>query len=368
MTEPQHPAAASQAPDHDSEAFRAAWWLPGPHLQTLWPFFFHRSSVEVDWQRLELADGDFLDLAWHGPADSQHLCLLLHGLEGCYRSHYLPGLMQRLAAAGWRVVVMHFRGCSGPANRLARSYHSGETGDLAQVINYLHEHEQPGILTAVGFSLGGNVLLKYLGERGAAGHDSGLDGACAVSVPFDLAAGAARLNQGLSRIYQWWLIAALRRKMRRKFAGRAAPFDLDRLHRQRSFRAFDGYVTAPLHGFRDADDYYRRSSSKAFLQTIQTPTLLLQAADDPFLGRAGLPGRNELSSCVRLELSERGGHVGFISGRWPWRPEYWLERRIPRFLATLQPQQAIVTDTAVSQPRRAGHAGKAVAPRQNMGK
>ncbi|MCS3902416.1 putative alpha/beta-fold hydrolase [Methylohalomonas lacus] len=341
MTDPQHPTAAGQAPDSDAEAFCPAWWLPGPHLQTLWPFFFHRVSVAVDWQRLELPDGDFLDLAWHGPADSQRLCLLLHGLEGCYRSHYLPGLMQRLAAAGWRVVVMHFRGCSGPANRLTRSYHSGETGDLAQVINHLHEHEQPGILTAVGFSLGGNVLLKYLGERGAANRASGLAGACAVSVPFDLAVGAARLNRGLSRLYQWWLVATLRRKMRQKFAHRAAPFDLGQLHRQRSFRAFDGYVTAPLHGFRDADDYYRRSSSKAFLHNIQTPTLLLQAADDPFLGRDGLPAAGELSAQVRFELSSHGGHVGFIGGRLPWRPDYWLERRIPRFLATVQPPATV---------------------------
>lgn len=317
--------------------FRRAWWLPGAHAQTLWPFLFHRQPPPTPcWQRLELPDGDFVDLAWFG-AENRPVCLLLHGLEGNYRSHYLPGLVHALDAAGWRPLVMHFRGCSGVHNRLPRSYHSGETGDLGYVVDYLRQHEYPPALTAVGFSLGGNVLLKYLGERGDA---SGLDAACAVSVPFDLAAGAARLDRGLSRIYQWWLVRALRGKIRAKFTDMESPIDLTALDRQRSFRQFDGYVTAPLHDFRDADDYYQRSSSKPFLKSIATPTLLLQAADDPFLEACGRPDATELAPCVQLVLSRHGGHVGFVNGRWPWCANYWLEHRIAAFLQTFQTNRA----------------------------
>jgi len=310
-------------------AFQPAWWLPGAHLQTLWPFFVRRMRPPVlEWERLELSDGDFLDLAWHGGGDN--LCVLLHGLEGCYRSHYMPGMMRAVAAAGWRVVVMHFRGCSGTINRLPRSYHSGETGDLRQVLTLLREREEPQRLAAVGFSLGGNVLLKYLGERPG---DSALDAACAVSVPFDLAAGAARLERGMSPIYQWWLVRALRRKIRGKFRRMKAPIDLSALGLQQTFRQFDNYVTAPLHGFLDADDYYTRSSSKRFLKYIRTPTLILHAVDDPFLEPNAIPDAEELSPAVRFELSEHGGHVGFVGGGRPWRPEYWLEQRIPVFLS-----------------------------------
>jgi len=307
--------------------FQPAWWLPGAHAQTLWPFIFRpQHHLPIDWERLELPDGDFIDLAWHGRGS--RVCVLLHGLEGCYRSHYMPGLMQALAHAGWRVVIMHFRGCSGEVNRLPRSYHSGETGDLHYLLDLLCEREQPQRLTAVGFSLGGNVLLKYMGQRAG---DSRLDAACAVSVPFDLAAGAARLEQGLSQIYQWWLVRALRRKIRTKFIRMKAPIELSALSLQQTFRQFDNYVTAPLHGFRDADDYYTRSSSKQYLKHIRTPTLILHAVDDPFLDPAALPQADELSVAVRFELSQHGGHVGFVGGRWPWRPEYWLDRRIPLF-------------------------------------
>ncbi len=309
--------------------FRPAWWLPGQHAQTLWPFVCRpRRLPAIDWERLELPDGDFLDLAWHGSGTD--ICVLLHGLEGCYRSHYIPGLMRTLAAAGWRVAVMHFRGCSGEVNRLPRSYHSGETGDLRHVLRLLREREQPRQLTAVGFSLGGNVLLKYLGERPA---DSDLDAACAVSVPFDLAAGAIRLSRGLSQLYQWWLVRALRRKIRIKFSHMPAPIALDALDQQHTFYQFDNYVTAPLHGFLDADDYYARSSSRFFLKTIHTPTLILHAADDPFLGPEAVPTAGELSPTVRFELSQRGGHVGFVSGPWPWQPAYWLDGRIRVFLS-----------------------------------
>lgn len=307
--------------------FRSAWWLPGAHLQTVWPFLFRRRRMPVfTWERVELPDGDFLDLAWCG--SGPNICIVLHGLEGCYQSHYAPGLMQALSRAGWRVVMLHFRGCSGEPNRLDRSYHSGETGDLAYVLKLLAEREQPAALTAVGFSLGGNVLLKYLGETGTAAK---LHAACAVSVPFDLAIGALRLERGLSRLYQWWLIQSLQRKIRTKFSQRDCPLELDRLKHHNTFRKFDTAVTAPLHGFRDADDYYRRCSSRPFLKSITVPTLILHALDDPFLGPMGVPDADELAPTVRLELSRQGGHVGFVGGRLPWQAEYWLDQRISDF-------------------------------------
>ena len=309
--------------------FRPAWWLPGAHAQTLWPFVCRpRAKLAIDWERLELPDGDFLDLAWYGTGSK--LCVLLHGLEGNYRSHYMPGLMQVLKQSGWRVMVMHFRGCSGTLNRLPRSYHSGETGDLRYVLNLLRERERPECMTAAGFSLGGNVLLKYLGQKP---DESYLDAACAVSVPFDLAAGAARLEKGLSQLYQGWLVRTLRRKIRNKFSRMKSPIELSALDLQQTFRQFDDYVTAPLHGFRDADDYYTRSSSKSYLKFIRTPTLILHAEDDPFLGPEAVPAADELSTMVRLELSQRGGHVGFVSGSVPWHPEYWIDTRIRNYLA-----------------------------------
>lgn len=310
-------------------SFRPAPWLPGPHLQTLWPFLARRNPIpELDWERLELPDGDFLDLAWSG--NGRNICIILHGLEGSYRSHYAPALIETLSASGWCVAFMHFRGCGGDINRLPRSYHSGETGDLRHVIRLLRIRHQPASMVATGFSLGGNVLLKYLGESGT---DAGLDAAVAISVPFDLAAGAAKLERGLSRLYQWWLVRALQQKIRTKFGKLASPIPLDNLENLNTFRRFDHAVTAPLHGFRDADDYYRHSSSRRYLYHIRVPALLLQAADDPFLPESAIPDAPELSPSVRLELSSTGGHVGFVGGRYPWRPIYWLEHRIPEFLS-----------------------------------
>lgn len=321
--------AASPTEGTEPPPFAPAWWLPGPHLQTLWPYSIRRRPhVALRPERIELPDGDFLDLAWttgtRGP-----VVLVLHGLEGCVRSRYALGLLAQVHRRGWRGVVMHFRGCSGEPNRLARGYHSGETGDLQTVVDRLREREPHTPLAAVGYSLGGNVLLKWLGERGP---DAPLSAAVAVSVPFDLAASARRLETGFSRIYQRALVRRLRRSIRRKFAARGGPLDLSDLGRCRTFRAFDDRVTAPLHGFADAADYYRRSSSAAYLHAIRVPTLVIQARDDPFLPAAAIPAPAEVSEAVRLEVQAHGGHVGFVTGRLPWRAGYWLETRIPHYL------------------------------------
>ena len=310
--------------------FRPAWWLPGANAQTLWPTMFRRPArPRLSWERLRLPDGDFVDLSWAGE-DSHITVVCLHGLEGSYRSAYAAGMLNALAAHGWRAVLFHFRGCSGELNQLPRSYHSGDTGDLGYLLDVLGRRNPDSIFAAVGYSLGGNVLLKYLGERGTA---SPLRAAAAVSVPFDLGAAAQRLDCGFSRLYQWRLLRSLRAKTAEKIARCETMPPVPALRQLRNFWNFDDAVTAPLHGFRGADDYYARSSSRQFLAAIETPTLLLHARDDPFMTPDAVPTHRELAANVRLELSQRGGHVGFVDGRWPWRAEYWLEQRIPEYLA-----------------------------------
>lgn len=311
-----------------SSNFQPAWWLPGPHLQTLWGSLFRpRPGLDGTMEHLELADGDFLDLYWSGPAAGP-LILMLHGLEGTLASHYAAGSLHSLNRAGWRTCFMHFRGCSGETNRLPRSYHSGETGDLQAVIEHLCERHGRMPACCIGVSLGGNVLLKWLGEQGAGART---ESAIAISVPLQLAASADRLQYGLSRIYQRHLLQRLRRKYRRKFGSNQAP-DGTPLDTLDSFSRFDSAVTAPLHGFASAADYYARCSSRQFLQHIEIPTLLIQARDDPFLWPTSLPTLAELSPAVTLELAEQGGHVGFIEGRLPGRARYWLDQRILAWL------------------------------------
>jgi len=333
--------------------FRPAWWLPSAHLQTVWAPLVRRVAVPLRRERLELADGDFVDLDWvdldwvdldwvdDGWIDGQlghrqeslrarPRVLCLHGLEGSSRSPYLLGMLAALARRGWRGVALNFRGCSGESNRLERSYHSGETGDLDAVVRTLRARAPASPLAVVGFSLGGNVLLKWLGERGSG---SGLAAAVAVSAPMVLEACAQRLERGLSRFYQWWLLRALRAKLRDKFRAMPAPVPLDRLASLRTFRAFDDAITAPLHGFVDSSDYYRRASSRPYLARIRTPTLIVHARDDPFMNEAVVPAPEELSPAVTLELTPHGGHIGFVSGSVPGRPRYWLETRISAFLA-----------------------------------
>jgi predicted alpha/beta-fold hydrolase len=294
-------------------------------MQTLFPSLLRtRNPPPLRRERLELPDGDFLDLDWTTETNGA-LVLLLHGLEGSIESHYTGGLLRRLSGAGYNTGLLYFRGRSGEPNRLARSYHSGETGDLDQVVRHLQEKYAQQPLSLVGFSLGGNVLLKWLGEKGS---NAGIRQAIAISVPLDLDAAARQLERGLSRIYRNHLLNKLRKAVISKAGAHPPPLPLNRLHELLSFRAFDDAITAPLHGFTGVDDYYARASSKQFLRDIQVPTLILQALDDPFLPAAALPRADELSPAVTLELSRHGGHVGFISGNNPLAPCYWLEQRV----------------------------------------
>jgi predicted alpha/beta-fold hydrolase len=314
-------------------AFRPAWWLPGPHLQTLYPSLFRRRRLPpLTRERLELPDGDFLDLEWTGKTAGS-VVLVLHGLEGSLESHYTGGMLGVLAQQGYNACMMYLRGCSGEPNRLPYSYHSGKTDDLDFVVRVIQDRLPEKALAITGFSLGGNILLKWLGEQGAS---AGIRTAVAISVPFDLNQAALRLEHGWSRIYQHHLVKKLHGSARRKARIHQLPWPAERISELNTFRRFDNEITAPLNGFRDVDDYYTCASSKQYLKSIQVPTLLIQARDDPFLPATALPQDDDLSPTVTLELSNHGGHVGFVSGRNPVRPQYWLEQRIIRHLGLQQ--------------------------------
>jgi predicted alpha/beta-fold hydrolase len=318
--------------------FKAAWWLPGPHLQTLWPTLIRRpKKISLQRERVELPDGDFVDLDWiihPNQKKNSPIVLILHGLEGSSRSSYARGMLQAIANRGWRGAVMHFRGCSGELNRLPRSYHSGDTNDFAGILNQLIAREPQTPVAVIGYSMGGNVLLKWLGELGQ--RNQAVDNvvaAVAVSVPFELNKAVDRLQQGFSRLYTRHFLRRLCKKIRTKQRRQPLPLNISSWSHIRTLRDFDDQITAPLHGFSDAEEYYVKSSSRQFLKHINVPTLLLQAKDDPFMTEAVIPEHHELSACVKLEVTEKGGHVGFVSGRTPWQPVYWLEQRIPFFLS-----------------------------------
>ena len=316
--------------------FRPAWWLPGPHLQTIWPSLTrHRPQLTLTRRRIELTDGDFIDLAL-GVGTGPRV-LVIHGLEGDLQSHYAGSLLDALSRHSYRPIFMHLRGCSGEPNRLARSYHSGASEDLHEVLTHLARDPEGAPLAAIGFSLGGNLLLKYLGECGdqtGAGAPL-LRAGVAVSAPFVLRDAMLRLDLGASRLYRGYLIDKLVRAYRRKFDALRSPLDLD-IGSIRDFNQFDDRVTAPLCGFAGVFDYYSKASCRQFLPGITTTTLIVHALDNPFMFPATVPFEHELGPGVTLELSRHGGHVGFVGGPSPWRPDYWLEGRILDFLRDVQ--------------------------------
>ena len=308
--------------------FRPAWWLRGGHAQTVWPALIRRHPrLAIDWERLELDDGDFLDLAWSGPRDGP-VVLFFHGLQGGIGSHYATGIMHRLNERGFRVCLMHFRGCGREPNRLPISYHSGKTDDPQRLLEHVERRGGQPPFGAVGVSLGGNVLLKWLGEQGAA---SPLRRAVAISVPFQLDAAARRLERGLSRLYQHHLVRSMRASYRAKFSRIPSPLEVD-VDCLQTFRQFDDRVTAPLHGFTGVDDYYARCSSRQFIPSIRVPTLILHARNDPFMFPDTAPTADELPDSVWLEIPEAGGHVGFVGGRLPGLADYYAERRVAEWM------------------------------------
>ena len=321
--------------------FRPAWWLPGPHLQAVGGRLLRsKGGVSYRRERIELADGDFVDLDWtveaqgHRPGDAEPLVLILHGLEGSASSDYVLETVRALARRGLASAALNFRSCSGEMNRLARFYHSGDTADAAAVIELIRARFPDRPLGAVGFSLGGNVLLKHLGECSRNGRDSAAaDAAVGISVPYDLTRGIDALEFGKGHWYQSYFLRKLRRKVRFKADLLREHVDVERLLEVRTLRAFDEFGTAPLHDFLDSADYYRRASSKPYLPDVRRPTLLIHAVDDPFLPAAAIP-RREVAENPHLEalLPERGGHVGFVGGS-PWAPVFWAEHTAAGFLA-----------------------------------
>lgn len=307
--------------------FKPAWHLRNKHLQTILPKYRKPIEIELIWERLETPDNDFLDLVWTKQTDGP-VVILLHGLEGSIDSHYSKGLLNTLSKQGWNAVLMHFRGCSGEANRQARGYHSGETGDMHFLFEILHKRFPEKQLAAIGISMGGNALLKYLGEN----NENLLTAACAVSVPFELGKSAETLKHGFSRLYQKYLIDSLQKRVKEKFERINSPIDIRNLEQWNDFHTLDDNLTAPLHGFESAYDYYSKSSSRQFLKKIKIPTLIIHAEDDPFLPKSSIPTANELSEQVTLELSEYGGHVGFLQQESLFKMNYYLETRIPDFL------------------------------------
>ena len=283
-------------------------------------------------------DGDEIELRRLEPrgagASNGSRLLILHGLEGTIRSHYLRGLLALAHERGWAVDALIFRTCNGEMTRARRLYHSGETTDLDGVVRrLLREHpNQP--LALAGFSLGGNVLLKWLGEHGEDLPEQ-VRAAAAVSVPFDLERGSRFIERGFARVYTRHFLRTLRAKAKLKLEHAPGLFDAEALERARTLFDFDDAVTAPVHGFADATDYYQRSSSLQFLSAIRRPTLLLSAYDDPFLPATVLREVEEVArenGYLSVEFHRRGGHVGFISGRAPWAPRYYAEHRVLGFL------------------------------------
>jgi uncharacterized protein len=326
--------------------YTPAWWVPGAHLQTLWGKLVRRAPrVVTRVERWPTPDGDEIELrrldAPAGSHDAPRL-LLLHGLEGTISSVYLLGTLAEARARGWAADVLIFRTCNGEMNRARRMYHSGETTDLDFVVRRLATAHPAQPLVVAGFSLGGNVVLKWLGEQGGDTPPQ-LCGAVAVSVPFDLERGSRHIERGFARVYGWHFLRTLRAKARAKLCVFPGLFDSAALDRARTLFDFDDAVTAPIHGFRDAGDYYSRSSSINFLASIRKPTLLLSARDDPFLPPEVLDDVAEVArtnSYLRVEFHELGGHVGFVSGRTPLRPRYYAEWRVLDFLAGVISQSA----------------------------
>lgn len=318
-----------------SSRFRPAVWLRNRHAQTIYPSLpISRYPRPATVRRpLELPDGDITVVDWladPAPVDEETpLLVVLHGLESSAESAYARQLLDAASKHGWTAAVLHFRDCGDYRNRLPRRYHAGETNDLRYFLGKLRTDGWAGPIVAVGYSLGGNVLLKYLGEDGMA---TPLHAAAAISVPLNLHKSAEALSKGFSKLYQRHLLKRMKESVRRKFNPDTAAFDWSRTMQARTFAEFDDAVTAPLHGFSGKDEYYDRCSSVAFLSRIERPTLIINSLDDPFLSPDMLPAEAELSANVVLEVSASGGHVGFIEGGTPWRPRYYLPGRILEFL------------------------------------
>jgi hypothetical protein len=322
------------------EPFVPAAGFRNAHAQTVAGGLLRRhNGVSFSRVRLDTPDGDFVDVdlaevngrsPFNTPSHTP-IVLLLHGLEGSARRGYACETYRQLAQQGIRAVGLNYRSCSGEMNKTTRFYHAGATDDVDLVTNWLAKSFPDAPIGLVGFSLGANLLLKYLGE---CGKNSLVSAAVAVSPPFDLALGAKALANGNGRIYVPRFIKSLREKVMAKQAQLAPLVDVSRIHQVRTLHQFDDWFTAPLHGFQNADDYYRQNSSAQYMPAIATPTLLLRADDDPFFDQCDIPYQVINQNPYLLAgFSPHGGHVGFMGGHWPLAPVWWAERQAARFMA-----------------------------------
>lgn len=329
-------------------SYSPAWWLPNGHTQTLWGKFARpRSVAPTRVERIDTPDGDFLDIHHLDALRGAPVLVLLHGLEGTIRSHYIQALLREASRRKWRAAVLIFRSCGLETNRTPRFYHSGETGDLAYALEHLLDAFPSSDVVLAGVSLGGNVLLKYLGEHGS-GISTRIKGAAAASVPFDLGQSAKHIDHGFSRIYQARFIKSLKRKVAAKLEVFPHLASSERLASVVTIVDFDNLFTAPVHGFLDAEDYYTRSSAIRWLNSIRVNTLLLNAVDDPFLPPNVIDDVRTIADrnpAIELDLPVRGGHAGFVGGRNPFRPLYYLESRIGRYL-----ERQLRAETMTSDP------------------
>jgi predicted alpha/beta-fold hydrolase len=331
------PSERSAAPRSDEAAAESApapyvppRWLRGSHLQTIYPALLPRPALAFRRERWDTPDGDFVDLDWVDGQLGSPLVVLFHGLEGSSRSHYALALMREVRRRGWHGVVHHFRGCSGEPNRLPRAYHSGDTAEADWALRRIKARFPDVPVHAAGVSLGGNLLLKWLGENGHAAR-AVVARAAAVSAPLDLMASGAALEEGFNRFYTRYFLESLKPKALGVLARHPELFDRAPLASARTMREFDDAFTAPVHGFRDTDDYWTRASSKPWLDRIEVPTLVLNARNDPFLPERALPEPADVSDWVTLEFPSEGGHVGFCTGPFPGRID-WMPRRLLAFL------------------------------------
>jgi predicted alpha/beta-fold hydrolase len=312
--------------------YAAPSWLPGGHLQTIFPAkCIIKPKVAYRRERWHTPDNDFVDIDFVDGRPGRPFIVLFHGLEGSSDSHYARALMAHAASLGWSGAVPHFRGCSGELNHAPRFYHSGDAQEVDWILRRLvatwRQKEPAARFYAAGVSLGGNALLRWLGEsQSQAGI---VDAACAVSAPLDLAGGGAALSRGFNMVYTRSFLQTLKPKCLQKLRQFPSLFDRDAMLGARNLYEFDNVVTAPLHGYRDTDDYWHRASARHVLSDIVVPTLVLNAKNDPFLPPQHLP--QFASKSVILDYPEHGGHVGFAVGGLPGRID-WLPRRITGFL------------------------------------
>lgn len=328
------PAELSANSD-ETQLFRPMIGARNPHMQTMLPRLIRRRLRFTPWwQRIDTPDGDFIDLAWsEHPSKAQHKprLVVFHGLEGSLHSPYAHGLIHAAKQRGWLGVVMHFRGCSGEPNRMNRIYHSGETNDASYFLDWLRQRYGDRPTAAVGFSLGGNMLACLMAQQEKA---CSLVAGVVVSAPLMLEPCCYHMEKGFSRFYQRYLLNLLKANARRKLKAwpGTLPIDRARLKRIRRIREFDDLITSKIHGFRDALDYYRRCSALPMLPQISRPTLIIHAKDDPFMDHQVIPDLDHLPPNIEYQLTEHGGHVGFVGGTLR-HPEMWLEKRIPNWLS-----------------------------------